>query len=210
MSKLQEKIDLYTEAAEKLSIAIEADLFKLVTKGLGPSIYKEDSELVSSSNQTELETVKKNFLIKKLGLEKDDAELDAIIQKVIDIIGSGNKKKYRALFYYLLVKETGKESVYDVVEKAPAKETEVIEKEKKAETVVKKTKKEKVMEEKVADQTVEGAKEVATPAPAVEKTVDQKVEVVAEDKETESAEAEKVEVPFDVTTQLEAPVYFTS
>ena len=104
MSKLQEKIDLYTEAAGKLSIAIEADLFKLVTKGLGPSIYKEDSELVSSSNKTELETVKKNFLIKKLGIEKDDAELDAIIQRVIDTIGSGNKKKYRALFYYLLVR----------------------------------------------------------------------------------------------------------
>ena len=65
MSKLQEKIDLYTESAEKLGITIEADLFKLVTKGLGPSIYKEDSELVSSSNEAELETVKKNFLIKK-------------------------------------------------------------------------------------------------------------------------------------------------
>ena len=58
MSKLQEKIDLYTESAEKLGIAIEADLFKLVAKGLGPSIYKEDAELVSSSNETELETVK--------------------------------------------------------------------------------------------------------------------------------------------------------
>ena len=72
MSKLQEKIDLYTGSAEKLGIAIEADLFKLVTKGLGPSIYKEDSELVSSSNKAELETVKKNFLIKKLGLDKDE------------------------------------------------------------------------------------------------------------------------------------------
>ena len=203
MSKLQEKIDLYTEAAEKLSIAIEADLFKLVTKGLGPSIYKEDSELVSSSNKTELETVKKNFLIKKLGIEKDDAELDAIIQRVIDTIGSGNKKKYRALFYYLLVKETGKESVYDVVVEVPEKDTELIEKEKKAETAVKKEKKEKVMEEKVADQTVEVVKEVTTPAPAVEKAVDQKVEAVAETKETESAEAEKVEIPFDADAFLD-------
>ena len=48
MSKLQEKIELYTEAAEKLGIELNADLFKLVAKGLGPSIYKEDSELVSS------------------------------------------------------------------------------------------------------------------------------------------------------------------
>jgi len=219
MSKLQEKIDLYTEAAGKLSIAIEADLFKLVAKGLGPSIYKEDSELVSSSNQAELETVKKNFLIKKLGLEKDDAELDTIIQKVIDILGSGNKKKYRALFYYLLVKETGKESVYDEAVKAPEIETELIEKEKKAETAVKKSKKEKVMEEKVTDQAVEGVKAVATPevektvdqtvevvkevaTPAVEKTVKKTVEVVAEDKETEADEAEKVEVPFDADAFL--------
>ena len=61
MSKLQEKIELYTEAAGKLGIELNADLFKLVTKGLGPSIYKEDSELVSSSNKDELETVKKTL-----------------------------------------------------------------------------------------------------------------------------------------------------
>ena len=98
MSKLQEKIDLYTESAKKLGIELNTDLFKLVAKGLGPSIYKEDSELVSSSNKDELETVKKNFLIKKLGLEKNEEVFDAAIAKVIEILGSGNKKKYRALF----------------------------------------------------------------------------------------------------------------
>jgi len=112
MSKLQEKIDLYTGAAEKLGIELNADLFKLVTKGLGPSIYKEDAELVSSSNKDELETIKKKFLIKKLGLDKDDASLDDNLAKVIETLGASNRKKYRALFYYLLVKETGSEAVY--------------------------------------------------------------------------------------------------
>ena len=58
MSKLQEKIELYTSEAEKLGLGLNADLLAAVTKGLGPSIYKEDAEKVSSSDKKELETVK--------------------------------------------------------------------------------------------------------------------------------------------------------
>ena len=181
MSKLQEKIDQYTEEAEKLGISIEADLFKLVAKGLGPSIYKDDAELVSSSNKAELETIKKNFLIKKLGQE-DSEKLDEAIQKVVDILGSGNRRKYRALFYYLLVKELGAESVYDVADEAEAEEEkETEEKKVKAEAKKEKAeakkeknkpKKEKVVEEKVVEKPVAeapAAETKAPEAPAVEK-----------------------------------------
>jgi small subunit ribosomal protein S1 len=176
MSKLQEKIDLYTESADKLGIAIEADLFKLVAKGLGPSIYKEDAELVSSSNEEELETVKKNFLIKKLGLDKDDATLDAAIQKVIEVLGSDNKKKYRALFYYLLVKETGTEAVYDLVDEAPKAKVKEVEKVKKVSKESKETKKEKVIEEKVTEQSVELAEEKVEAAKPVAEKAEAKVD----------------------------------
>ena len=44
MSKLQEKIDLYTAEVEKHGIKIDTNLLSTVTKGLGPSIYKADSE----------------------------------------------------------------------------------------------------------------------------------------------------------------------
>ncbi len=44
MSKLQEKIELYTNEAEKLGLGLNAELLAAVTKGLGPSIYKEDAE----------------------------------------------------------------------------------------------------------------------------------------------------------------------
>jgi hypothetical protein len=49
--------------------------------------------------------------MKKLGLP-DNAALDAGIKAVIDILGSSNSNKYRAMFYYLLVKHFKKESIY--------------------------------------------------------------------------------------------------
>lgn len=111
MSKLDEKIAQYTAASGELGLGLSDDLIAKATAALGPSIYKKDAETVSCSDSSELETVKKNFLGKKLGLS-DDAAMDAAIKKVCEAMGSSNRNKYRALFYALLAKEFGKESVY--------------------------------------------------------------------------------------------------
>jgi len=111
MSKFDEKLALYESEFKSLGIKYDALLLKAVTKGLGPSIYKSDAEKVSGSDTKELETVKKNFLIKKLGLT-DSPKLDVAIEKVVETLGKSNRNKYRALFYYLLVKELGQESKY--------------------------------------------------------------------------------------------------
>ncbi|REE82846.1 uncharacterized protein DUF2853 [Lutibacter oceani] len=111
MSKFDEKIALYQGEMKKLGIKFDADLLSKVTKGLGPSIYKQDAETVSGSDAKELGTVKNNFLIKKLGLS-DGPKLDAAIEKAVETMGKSNRNKYRAIFYYLLVKEFGKESIY--------------------------------------------------------------------------------------------------
>jgi len=111
MSKLDEKIALYTESAKSLNLGLEEAFIAKVTGALGPSIYNKDAETVSCSDKSELETVKKNFLIKKLGLE-DSTALDDAIKKVCETMGSSNRNKYRALFYALLAKEFGKEDVY--------------------------------------------------------------------------------------------------
>ncbi len=121
MSKLQEKIDLYTAQVDKLGLKIDKELLANVTKGLGPSIYKVDSEKVSSSDPKELETIKKNYLIKKLGQE-DSEKLDEAIAKAIETIGSSNRNKYRAIFYSLLVEELGLQSFYENTEKKDKKE----------------------------------------------------------------------------------------
>jgi len=112
MSKKVEKIALYSEAAKTLNLNLSDELIINVTTHLGPSIYKKDAEIVSCSDSSELETVKKNFLQNKLGLTSDDAELDSAIKKVCEKMGTSNRNKYRVLFYALLVKEFGKESIY--------------------------------------------------------------------------------------------------
>ena len=112
MGKRDDKIAQYTAAAKELKLGLSDDLIAKVTVGLGPSIYKKDSETVSCTQASELETVKKNYLQKKLGLNADDAKLDAAIKGVCEAMGSSNRNKYRALFYALLCKEFGKESVY--------------------------------------------------------------------------------------------------
>lgn len=112
MGKRDEKIEQYVKNARELNLGLSEELIAKVAIGLGPSIYKKDSETVSCTQTSELETVKKNFLVKKLGLEKDDQVFDVAIKKVCEKMGTSNRSKYRALFYALLTQEFKKESIY--------------------------------------------------------------------------------------------------
>ena len=89
----------------------DMDLLTKVTIGCGPAIYDADASTVASSQESELETVKDNFLIKKLGLA-DGPELMEAIGKVVETYGKSERNKYRAVVYYMLTKHFGKESVY--------------------------------------------------------------------------------------------------
>jgi len=112
MSQRDELIQKYAaDLKDKCGVNPDVDLLTKVTIGCGPSIYNADASTVAGSDQAELDTVKNNFLIKKLGLS-DGPQLDEAINKVIDQYGRSNKNKYRAVIYYLLTKEFGKESVY--------------------------------------------------------------------------------------------------
>ena len=112
MSKRDELITKYAaDLKDKCGISPDMDLLTKVTIGCGPSIYNADSATVSGSDQSELDTVKNNFLIKKLGL-KDGPELDKAIDSVMETYGRSNRNKYRAVVYYLLTKHFKKESVY--------------------------------------------------------------------------------------------------
>jgi hypothetical protein len=102
MSKFNETVDSLKAEMKKLGISFNDDLFVKVTKGCGPSIYNNDARTVSCSDPSELATVKNNFLIKKMGLE-DSPKLDEAIKSVCEKMGSSNRNKYRAIFYYLLV-----------------------------------------------------------------------------------------------------------
>lgn len=112
MSKRDELIEKYAaDIKDKFDESADMDLLKKVTVGLGPSIYNLDSSKVSGGDEKELETVKNNYLIKKLGLA-DGPELEASIKTVMDKYGSSNKNKHRAVVYYMLCKHFKKASVY--------------------------------------------------------------------------------------------------
>lgn len=112
MSKRDELIAKYAEdLRNKCKVEPDMALLTKVTIGCGPAIYTADSETVAASQPGELETVKKNFLIKKLGLPDTPALMDAI-HAVVEIYGKSERNKHRAVMYYLLVKHFGKEAVY--------------------------------------------------------------------------------------------------
>ncbi|MGH1539483.1 MAG: DUF2853 family protein [Arenicella sp.] len=112
MSKRDDLIAKYADDLKnKCGVNPDMDFLTKVTIGCGPAIYNKDASTVSGGDPKELETVKKNFLIKKLGLA-DSADLDSAIASVIETYGKSNPSKYRAVVYYLLAKHFKKESVY--------------------------------------------------------------------------------------------------
>ncbi|HPG23024.1 MAG TPA: DUF2853 family protein [Amaricoccus sp.] len=112
MSKRDDLIALYAaDLRDKCGVTPDMDLLTKVTIGCGPAIYNADSSTVAGTSESEIETVKNNFLIKKLGLA-DGPALTAGIDAVLDTYGRSNRNKYRAVVYYLLTKHFGRESAY--------------------------------------------------------------------------------------------------
>jgi len=112
MSKRDDLIAKYADDLKnKCGMTPDMALLTKVTIGCGPSIYNADASTVAGSQESELETVKNNFLIKKLGLADGPQLMDGI-NSAIETYGKSERSKYRAVIYYMLTKHFGKESVY--------------------------------------------------------------------------------------------------
>ncbi|WP_116132833.1 DUF2853 family protein [Tropicimonas sp. IMCC34043] len=112
MSKRDELIGKYAEDLRtKCGVEPDMDLLTKVTIACGPAIYNADAATVAASEQSELETVKRNFLINKLGLP-DGPDLMEGLNAVIETYGRSERTKYRAVVYYLLTRHFGREAVY--------------------------------------------------------------------------------------------------
>ena len=107
MSKLDELLEKYKADLEGVGEKVDAKFLRAVAKSCGPAIYRKDSSLVAVSDPKEVERIRKNFLIGKLGL-KDSEKLDAGIEEVKKKYTK--RSKYRVVFYYLLAKHFKKRS----------------------------------------------------------------------------------------------------
>lgn len=112
MSKRDEVIEKMIAEAKKLNLSITDDLMSKVAIGLGPVLYNKGTAIVACGQVAELETVKNNFLKKKLGLTNEDSEFDAAIKEVCEQLGTSNRSKYRVHFYALLAMKFNKTDIY--------------------------------------------------------------------------------------------------
>ena len=112
MGKRDELIAKYADDLQnKCKMTPDMALLTKVTIGCGPSIYDNDAQTVAASDKDELERIKANFLVKKLGL-KDGPSLMEGINAAVETYGKSERNKFRAVFYYLLVKHFGREAAY--------------------------------------------------------------------------------------------------
>ncbi|MBL3568233.1 DUF2853 family protein [Rhodovulum sp. BSW8] len=112
MGKRDQLIEKYAQDLRtRYGMEPDMDLLTKVTIGCGPAIYDADAEVVAATQPGEIETVRRNFLIRKLGLP-DGPDLDEAIQAAIETYGVSNPHKYRAVLYYMLVLQFGKEHIY--------------------------------------------------------------------------------------------------
>lgn len=98
------------ENVKKYDSGVDEKLVEAIFNSLKLVHENKDAMLVGCTDESELSTVKRNFLMKKLGLD-DGPELDAAVKEVCEKMKE-DRQKQRITFYYLLTKKFGKESVY--------------------------------------------------------------------------------------------------
>jgi hypothetical protein len=104
-----ELIDKYRKELSKIKVKVDDILLKAVVKSLGPAVYRDDASKISAADADELERVKQNFMVKRLGLP-NSSKLDAMLNKAIDQMGRSTKNKYRAVLYYIITRESKREA----------------------------------------------------------------------------------------------------
>ncbi len=104
-TKAELKMEKYIAQLKKIGVPVNKELLEKVTKGLGPANYKLDAMFVAASDKKELETVRKNFVVKKCGVTDEAKGTKAVLAAVEKM--SGIRKKYRGVMYYILAKKLG-------------------------------------------------------------------------------------------------------
>ncbi|MET2985285.1 DUF2853 family protein [Aureibaculum conchae] len=108
MSELAEKLaKLKNQAVSQLNESgvsnIDHGLLDDLVGRMKLIVDNKDAILVSGTDPSELETVRNNFVVKKLGVDDKDKAM-AAINKVADQMSS-IRQKNRAAFYYMVQKE---------------------------------------------------------------------------------------------------------
>lgn len=111
MATYEEALAEFKKEMDDIGMHHQEEVYHAITKYLGSTIHDRDASLVACSDPSELQTIKTNFLIGKLGLE-DGPHLDAALQEACHGLGESNRNKHRPTFYYLLTAILNKGDVF--------------------------------------------------------------------------------------------------
>jgi Protein of unknown function (DUF2853) len=96
----------YVENIKQYTGEVHEGAVQGIVRHCGIALQSKDASLVSASDPAELERVRESFLVKKLGREESEADLDAAIAAVVGKM-SAERNKSRVTVYYLLAEHFG-------------------------------------------------------------------------------------------------------
>ena len=104
---IADKYISYVEDVRGYDKDVDAAIVKKIVDHCGIALQSRDGLFVACSDETERHTVRDSWLIKKLGLTGETADLDAKVMTVCETMQK-DRMKSRVTFYYLLAKNEGK------------------------------------------------------------------------------------------------------
>lgn len=96
----------YLRVTREYDADVDPAVVTKIEKHLGASLSNKDSKYVACSDETELETIVKGFMAKKMGIEDKEAAMEKV--KAVCETMKPTRMKNRVTFYYLLAKNEGK------------------------------------------------------------------------------------------------------
>ena len=100
----------YLRVTREYDAEVDPEIVTKIEKHLGASLSNRDSKYVACSDETELETIVKGFMAKKMEITDKDAAMEKV--KAVCTTMKPTRMKNRVTFYYLLAKAEGKLSVF--------------------------------------------------------------------------------------------------
>ena len=104
---LDDKYISYIEDVRGYDKDADAAIVKKIVDHCGIALRSRDGLFVACSDETERNTVRDSWLVKKLGVKGETADLDAKVMTVCETMQK-DRMKSRVTFYYLVAKNEGK------------------------------------------------------------------------------------------------------
>ena len=105
-AKKDDDVSAYLEPTQQFDADADNAVVTKIEKYLGASLKNKDAKYVSCSDETELDTIVKGFMKKKMGIDDKDAAMEKV--KAVCVEMKPMRMKNRVTFYYLLAKNEGK------------------------------------------------------------------------------------------------------